>query len=200
MSEVKNLIIKPIKAEIARVFVAKNHYSGKTVQNSILHFGVFMNGVLGGVMQYGSPIDKRKVIGLVEGTKRNGFLELNRMAFADWLPKNSESRALAVSFRLIKKHYPHIEWILSFADGTQCGGRHDLSGFGLPAYPDQPQQNDLGSTKWNEAQRLGASPEQNYFDQRQTSWIDRRSFKHEAVHRNGIQATGRIPTSVYSIS
>jgi len=121
MSEVKNLIIKPIKAEIARVFVAKNHYSGKTVQNSILHFGVFMNGVLGGVMQYGSPIDKRKVIGLVEGTKWNGFLELNRMAFADWLPKNSESRALAVSFRLIKKHYPHIEWILSFADGTQCG-------------------------------------------------------------------------------
>lgn len=23
--------------------------------------------------------------------------------------------------RLIKKHYPHIEWIVSYADGSQCG-------------------------------------------------------------------------------
>jgi hypothetical protein len=43
------------------------------------------------------------------------------MAFSDKLPRNSESRALGVAFRLIKKHYPHIEWIVSFADGTQCG-------------------------------------------------------------------------------
>ena len=49
------------------------------------------------------------------------MLELNRMAFSDALPRNSESRALGVAFRLIKKHYPNIEWILSFSDGTQCG-------------------------------------------------------------------------------
>lgn len=35
--------------------------------------------------------------------------------------KNSESRALGVAFRLIKKNYPHIKWILSFSDGAQCG-------------------------------------------------------------------------------
>jgi hypothetical protein len=23
--------------------------------------------------------------------------------------------------RLIRQHYPHIEWVISFADGTQCG-------------------------------------------------------------------------------
>ena len=42
-------------------------------------------------------------------------------AFSDVLPRNSESRALSIAFRLIKKHYPHIQWILSFSDGTQCG-------------------------------------------------------------------------------
>jgi hypothetical protein len=26
-----------------------------------------------------------------------------------------------VAFRIIKKHYPNIEWIVSFADGAQCG-------------------------------------------------------------------------------
>ena len=64
---------------------------------------------------------KKNAIKLVDGTAWNGMLELNRMAFSDVLPRNSESRALSIAFRLIKKHYPHIEWILSFSDGTQCG-------------------------------------------------------------------------------
>jgi len=72
-------------------------------------------------MQFGPPMDKRKVIGLVEGTGWNEMLELNRMAFTDVLPRNSESRALSVAFRLIRKHYPHIKWVLSFSDATQCG-------------------------------------------------------------------------------
>lgn len=72
-------------------------------------------------MQFGPSLDKRKIQGLVRDTGWNDFLELNRMAFSDALPRNSESRALGVAFRLIKKHYPNIEWVVSFADGTQCG-------------------------------------------------------------------------------
>jgi len=49
------------------------------------------------------------------------MLELNRMAFSDYLPKYSESRCIAISIKLIKKNAPHIRWILSFSDGTQCG-------------------------------------------------------------------------------
>jgi len=37
------------------------------------------------------------------------------------LPRNSESRAIAVVMRMFKKHKPNIKWILSFADGCQCG-------------------------------------------------------------------------------
>lgn len=43
------------------------------------------------------------------------------MAFSDILPRNSESRALSIAFRLIKKNYPWVEWVVSFADGCQCG-------------------------------------------------------------------------------
>jgi hypothetical protein len=43
------------------------------------------------------------------------------MAFTDTLPKNSESRAIAIALKMIKKHAPSIEWVISFADGTQCG-------------------------------------------------------------------------------
>lgn len=117
----KQIIVKPISYADAARIVKSCHYSGKVVQNSQLHFGIFLNGKCGGAMQFGPSLDKRKIQGLVSGTGWNSFIELNRMAFADWLPRNSESRAIAVAMRLIRKAYPQIEWVVSFADGTQCG-------------------------------------------------------------------------------
>ena len=84
-------------------------------------------------MQFGPSINKLGTINLVKGTAWNGFIELNRMAFSELLPKNSESRCIAVALRLIKKHYPHIKWVISFADGCQCGDGtiYRASGFKL---------------------------------------------------------------------
>lgn len=121
MGQAKAIRLAPISSQAAREFVKKNHYSGKVVNNSNLHFGVFYNGNCEGVLQYGPPMNKYKVLNLIRGTGWSEMLELNRMAFSDVLPKNSESRAISISIKLIKKHYPHIKWILSFADGTQCG-------------------------------------------------------------------------------
>jgi len=121
MASAKDIKVAPISAKDAGTLVKRIHYSGSTAASSSLHLGVFLNGRLEGAMQFGSPIDKRKVLPLVEDTPWNGFLELNRMAFSETLPRNSESRALSIAFRLIKKHYPHIQWVLSFADGSQCG-------------------------------------------------------------------------------
>lgn len=117
----KDLHVMLIKAKPAHAFVRKHHYSGKSVNNSQLHFGVFANGILGGVLQYGPPMDKRKLINLVQDTQWSEFLELNRMVFADWLPRNSESRCIGYTLRWIKKNYPHMKWVVSFADATQCG-------------------------------------------------------------------------------
>lgn len=130
---VKDIIVKPIKSSIANEFVKKHHYSGKVVPNSQLHFGCFLNGVLGGVMSFGASMDKNKTCALVKNTPFNDFLELNRMAFGDLLPRNSESRCTSVAIRLIKKHYPNIKWIISFADGCQCGDGtiYRASGFKL---------------------------------------------------------------------
>lgn len=121
MASAKDLRVAPIKASDANRLVQRVHYSGKVVPNSQLHLGVFLGGSLEGVMQFGPSMDKRKTLGLVSGTQWNGFLELNRMAFSERLPRNSESRAIAVAMRLLRKTYPHLEWVVSFADGTQCG-------------------------------------------------------------------------------
>lgn len=119
--DVKDIIVKPINSKIANDFIKRTHYSGKVVQNSQLHFGAFYNNILHGVMSLGPSLDKRKIIGLVKETSWNDFLELNRLAFDDFLPKNSESRCLSVMIKLIRKNYKNIQWIVSFADGTQCG-------------------------------------------------------------------------------
>lgn len=133
MGKVKNIIIKVIPSKIANNFIRKYHYSGKVVNNSTLHFGCFLDEHLHGVMSYGNSINKKGTINLVSNTEWNGFIELNRMAFDDVLPKNSESRCIAISMRLIKKNAPHIKWVISFADGTRCGDGtiYRASGFKL---------------------------------------------------------------------
>lgn len=121
MGRAKDIIVRVIPAKAANEFIKRHHYSGKVVQNSALHFGAFLDGILHGVMSFGSPLDKSKVLPLVQPCLWNEMLELNRMAFDNHLPKNSESRCISVAIRLIRKNAPHIKWILSFSDGTQCG-------------------------------------------------------------------------------
>lgn len=141
MASAKEIIVKVIPQKIAADFVKRHHYSGKVVNNSSLHFGAFLDGKLHGAMQFGPPLDKRKVIGLVVDDSGNpapwnNMLELNRMAFDDILPPNSESRCISVAIRLIRKNAPHIKWILSFADGMQCGDGtiYRASGFKLTGF------------------------------------------------------------------
>lgn len=141
MATAKDLQVRPIASADAIAFVKAHHYSGKVTQNSQLHLGVFLQDRLHGVMQFGPSLDKRKIQGLVFGTLWHEFLELNRMAFDDVLPRNSESRALSVAWRLLKKHAPQVKWVVSFADGTQCGDGaiYRAAGFVLTAIKENAQ-------------------------------------------------------------
>ena len=121
MGDAKAIVVKPITGQEAARIVREEHYSGKVYCKSRLHLGVFYAGSLQGAMSFGPPLDTRKVLPLVRGTDWNGMLELNRMAFSDILPRNSESRALGVAFRVLRKHRPDIKWVLSFSDATRCG-------------------------------------------------------------------------------
>jgi hypothetical protein len=159
MGRAKEILVKVIPSKIANEFVKKHHYSGKVANNSSLHFGCFLDDKLHGVLSYGSPLDKSKVLTLVysgdktKNEKWNEMLELNRMAFDDYLPKYSESRCIAISIKLIKKNAPQIKWILSFSDGTQCGDGtiYRASGFVLTQI--KSSENDLWELP-NELQHL----------------------------------------------
>ena len=121
MGRAKEIELKVIPSKIGAPFIISHHYSKKNVSNSSLYFGAFLDGDLHGVMSFGPSMDKRKLQGLVSGTGFYEFLELNRMAFDDYLPRNSESYCISKALKLIKQNAPHIKWVVSFADGCFCG-------------------------------------------------------------------------------
>jgi len=120
MGRAKEIIVKVIPSSIGNDFIKNHHYSKKSTMSK-LYFGCFLDNKLHGVLSFGDPIIKKSLMNLVTPSTWNNFLELNRMAFDDYLPKNSESRCISVAIKLIKKNAPHIDWIISFSDATQCG-------------------------------------------------------------------------------
>lgn len=135
MFTAKDIQIKVIDSASSRKIVERYHYSGKCTQNSQIHFGVFLGDRLEGALQFGPSIDKRRMSQNL-GIGFNDSLELNRMALSDRCPKNSESRALGICLRILKKKYPHLKVIISFADACQCGDGiiYRASGFKLHSY------------------------------------------------------------------
>lgn len=133
MGRVKDIVVKVIPRSIADPFVRQHHYSGKVDTRTQLSFGAFLDGKLHGVMQLGPSINKKASINVCEGLGWNEFIELARMAFDDYLPKNSESRCIAIMLRMLKKQAPQIKLVISYADGTQCGDGtiYRASGFKL---------------------------------------------------------------------
>ncbi len=129
----KDIRVNPISVQDARRIIRALHYSGKVDTRSKLHYGVFIDGKCGGAIQLGDPIDKRKAIRVISDTPWNGLLDLHRLAFADWLPRNGESRAIAMMLRHIRVAYPWVQWVQSYADATQSGDGaiYRASGFHL---------------------------------------------------------------------
>lgn len=135
MFTAKDIKIKLIDSKSANALCKRLHYSGKVVPNSQIHFGVFLKETLQGVLQFGPSTNKRRMVENL-GIGFNEFIELNRMALSDACPKNSESRALGICLRTLKKSYPHIKLVVSFADGCQCGDGtiYRASGFKLLSF------------------------------------------------------------------
>ena len=115
--------VKEIERKLADKTIIKNHYSKKVVSiaHHKLNLGVFINGELLGVLQYGYSMNPASCGSVVTGTKMNEYLELNRMWLDDKAERNSESKAISYSIKYIKGKLKKIKWIQSFAD-ERCGG------------------------------------------------------------------------------
>jgi len=117
----KDFYIKEIDRKLANDIIVKNHYSKKFYNATYIHLGLFVNEEIQGVLQYGYAMNPASCGSVVEGTQQNEYLELNRMWIADNVGQYPESRAISYSLKYIRRKYPNIKWIQSFAD-ERCGG------------------------------------------------------------------------------
>ena len=113
--------VAQIPCRDARAIIIAHHYSHRVVNNSYLHLGVFREGALEGVLQWGYALCPARAGKVVEGTVQGQYMELNRMWLSDDAPRNSESRAISYALKYIKRACPSVAWVQSFAD-ERCKG------------------------------------------------------------------------------
>lgn len=121
MGSALDIQMRVIPSKIANPWMRAHHYSHTIVKQGYVHFGFFLHGHLHGAMSFGDPLDRSKVLPLVEGSPYNSVIELNRMAFDDTMPRNSESHGISMALKALRRKAPQIKWIISFADACQCG-------------------------------------------------------------------------------
>jgi hypothetical protein len=112
--------VELIECSLARAIIRRNHYSGTVVANSDTHIGVFMFDQLVGVLQFGPAMNPASGGSIVTGATVDTYRELNRMWLDDVAPRNSESRAISYSVKLMRRIRPLVNWVQSFAD-ERCG-------------------------------------------------------------------------------
>lgn len=108
-------IPKPEADKIMR----EGHYSKSVAWSSSVHLGVYA-GTLVGVLQFGPGMNPASGASVVEGTRPEQWLELNRMWLSETAPDQSASRAISYAVKYIRRARPQVGWIQSFAD-ERCG-------------------------------------------------------------------------------
>ena len=131
MAGAKSLILRPIAVKSGRRFIQRRHYSGQALNSQWLYVGSFLDERLIGCLSLGPPINRRLANRILEGASWASIIELGRMAFIDETPRNVESRSLAILCRLLRKRFPQLELLQTYADATQCGDGASYRGAGF---------------------------------------------------------------------
>jgi hypothetical protein len=112
--------VREMGRDRANAIIKRYHYSCKVYNATYIHLGIHLDGEVRGVLQFGYAMNPASAGSVVEGTDLDEYLELNRMWLDDFAPHCSESRALSCAIKFIRRKYPKIKWIQSFAD-ERCG-------------------------------------------------------------------------------
>lgn len=114
----KEIKIIPCEKKIADEIVKKNHYSKKPTKNSFISFLVYWKNKINGVIQLGYGI-RPKIKGEFNF---NEIREFDRMWLSDEMPKYSETITISLLHNFLKKCYPNIKFLISYAD-TSVGNK-----------------------------------------------------------------------------
>lgn len=110
------LFVREVNNITATNFYRQWHYLGETQFISTINFGAFYDNYCRGVISFGAP-NAKKMRGFYDENTQHGWWEIKRLAMDDACPKNSESRFIAVSIKLLLKIF-RVRGLVTMADSS----------------------------------------------------------------------------------
>ena len=112
--------IELIAKSRARVFVRQYHYAVESPSTTKVAFGLFDDSRLVGIITFGYGTRPRHTIEFMFPSLRTeNYLEINRLCLIDDCPGNSETWFISQCLKLVKRHFPKVKLIFSWADGLR---------------------------------------------------------------------------------
>ena len=103
--------IKQIESSYTDDWLLKKHYAKRKCQRQYC-FGLFIDKKMEGIVTYGQPPSPQVGRGFLGEEYRTRVIELNRLCLNSGVPKNSASRLVAKSLKMLPKCA-----VVSYADG-----------------------------------------------------------------------------------
>lgn len=113
---VRDMWIEEVTAKYARPYIAANHYTKTFPDSTKYTFAGFIEGKLAGIITYGMGVGLNQYTSLLPDLQKGEYLELTRLWSPDGFPKNTESKLIAESRKLLPSN---VRLIMSFADGSR---------------------------------------------------------------------------------
>ena len=122
--------IREIEKNLAENMIIKYHYSHKwslcQVAYGVFHVSDTDSSFLDtkeekliGCMVFGQPVGRSAAESISDLIKIDECFELTRLFIKDGYGKNIESYCISQAFKLLKRDFPYIKAIISYADGEQ---------------------------------------------------------------------------------
>jgi|GEM_PF-599102 len=108
-----DLEVRPIPVVVARKLLELRHYLHSLPGGTLLCFGLFAGPRLAGALTVGAG--PALAYHLVEGATRDDCATLTRLWLSDELPHNSESRAISIVLRALRRHTA-LKFLVTYAD------------------------------------------------------------------------------------
>ena len=114
-----NMYLKPISNKKALKIVQRIHQSSDTLPTQTKHcLGVYINDILEGVITLGyGTRPKHTIQKLFPSLNISDYYEIGRMCINNDYKTNTESQMLSKTMKYIKKNFPNIKLIFTWANG-----------------------------------------------------------------------------------
>ena len=114
------MIVRPIKRHEAAQFCLEHPHAPSLPKSSAYYFAAFEKCKFIGLAVWGwGIVPKRTPIKLFGKGKLTDYLELNRFFVVDDADKNTPSKFLSITHKILKKYLPKLKYLTTYAAGFQ---------------------------------------------------------------------------------